>query len=111
MGEEERARASSSAPVSPSFLHFPITDLTAPSLPYLETIVDAVRDRIERGDVVYIHCWGGRGRSGTVGPHSCGYIVRTRQPQPRFCRAFRRPSTRVASQGPRRKQRTSDFSF
>ena len=28
---------------------------------------EAVQDRVDRGDVVYIHCWGGRGRSGTVG--------------------------------------------
>uniref|UniRef100_A0A7S2BYD3 Tyrosine specific protein phosphatases domain-containing protein n=1 Tax=Florenciella parvula TaxID=236787 RepID=A0A7S2BYD3_9STRA len=51
----------------PTFLHFPITDLTAPSLSYMTSIVDAVQEQLDRGEVVYMHCWGGRGRSGTIG--------------------------------------------
>merc|ERR1712216_784877 len=55
------------SPAQPTFLHFPITDMTAPSMSYLAEIVDTVQEQLDRGDTVYMHCWGGRGRSGTIG--------------------------------------------
>jgi len=30
-------------------------------------LVKDINDRIKKGECVYIHCWGGRGRAGTVG--------------------------------------------
>lgn len=48
------------------FLHFPITDLGVPSRAELEKMVDALAQKIEAGGKVYLHCWGGRGRSGLV---------------------------------------------
>jgi alanine transaminase len=58
---------------APRFLHFPIMDLTAPSLPALRGMARAVWRELARqrqdpnGGAVYLHCWGGKGRSGTVG--------------------------------------------
>ena len=47
-------------------LSFPITDMGIPhSRGEMEKILSAIRDSHERG-AVYIHCWGGIGRTGTV---------------------------------------------
>uniref|UniRef100_A0A7S2WIB2 Tyrosine specific protein phosphatases domain-containing protein n=1 Tax=Rhizochromulina marina TaxID=1034831 RepID=A0A7S2WIB2_9STRA len=51
------------------FLHFPITDMTAPSATLLTKIVDELERRVKdprRKGAVFIHCWGGRGRAGTI---------------------------------------------
>jgi alanine transaminase len=48
-------------------------DLTAPTLPHLRAIVRVLWKEVERyrqdpgSGAVYLHCWGGKGRSGTVG--------------------------------------------
>jgi len=49
------------------FLHSPITDLSVPSMAQLEGLVEEISGRLEGGDVMYLHCWDGRGRAGTVG--------------------------------------------
>jgi hypothetical protein len=53
----------------PSFLRFPIQDFCTPdSMAELMRLLLRLRDRILlNDDVVYVHCWGGRGRAGTVG--------------------------------------------
>lgn len=33
----------------------------------LEQLVSDIIKRIEEGEVLYLHCWGGRGRAGTLG--------------------------------------------
>jgi hypothetical protein len=57
------------------FLHIPLTDLTAPpNIHDLEDMVATVLRAIDFSDssdgvpggAVYLHCWGGKGRSGTV---------------------------------------------
>lgn len=46
---------------------FPIRDVSVPSSVELTTaILDAVDEHIERGDLVYVHCWGGVGRTGVI---------------------------------------------
>jgi protein-tyrosine phosphatase len=30
-------------------------------------LVEDLQQRLEKGEVMYVHCWGGRGRAGTVG--------------------------------------------
>ena len=32
----------------------------------MATILDAIDDALDSGDTVYVHCWGGIGRTGTV---------------------------------------------
>jgi hypothetical protein len=47
-------------------LRFGIPDYTAPDHAYLHKILSAIRASIERDRPVYVHCWRGRGRTGTV---------------------------------------------
>lgn len=45
----------------------PITDLSVPQTPeQMTTILDAIDNALDNGRIVYVHCWGGVGRTGTV---------------------------------------------
>lgn len=44
----------------------PIVDLGTTSVPHMTGILDDVDAALARGDSVYVHCWGGVGRTGTV---------------------------------------------
>ncbi len=47
--------------------HFPIRDLSVPSSPsQTGEILDAIDTEIGRGGLVYLHCWGGIGRTGVI---------------------------------------------
>ena len=48
------------------FLHFGIADFDAPQPAELETLVLELRRRLLDGEVIYLHCRGGHGRTGTV---------------------------------------------
>ena len=55
----------------------PIRDANVPSQAEMRAILATIRASIERGDPVYVHCWGGIGRTGTVVgcwlmEHGCG---------------------------------------
>jgi protein-tyrosine phosphatase len=43
-----------------------IRDFTAPTAADMARILDAIDEALARGHVVYVHCWGGTGRTGTV---------------------------------------------
>lgn len=62
------ARVSSqNSPSLLTFLHAPIDDLNVPnSEPLLSLLSDLLR-AMEEDRVIYLHCWGGRGRAGLVG--------------------------------------------
>jgi hypothetical protein len=45
---------------------FPIRDMDVPSSRLLRAILDAIDTALSTGHVVYVHCWGGLGRTGTV---------------------------------------------
>jgi hypothetical protein len=45
---------------------FPIEDLNIPTFQHMQTILNAMNAAISAGGVVYVHCWGGVGRTGTV---------------------------------------------
>lgn len=47
-------------------LRFPIPDVSCTTAEHMERILNAIDDELARGGVVYIHCWGGCGRTGTV---------------------------------------------
>jgi hypothetical protein len=54
--------------LSPAARPCPLTALApSPRPPRLGDLVDDLAARLARGDSVYLHCWGGRGRAGTVG--------------------------------------------
>lgn len=44
----------------------PIEDMAVPSRDHMATILDTIDAAIEAGKTVYVHCWGGIGRTGTV---------------------------------------------
>lgn len=46
---------------------FPIRDWGAPALELMVQIQKALAEATQDGNVVYVHCWGGHGRTGTVG--------------------------------------------
>jgi len=46
---------------------FPIQDLSVPaSLQQTKAILDAIDENLRQGKMVYVHCWGGVGRTGTI---------------------------------------------
>ena len=44
----------------------PIVDMGTTTIPHMTRILDDVDAAIESGGAAYVHCWGGRGRTGTV---------------------------------------------
>ncbi len=44
----------------------PIKDYTVPAPEYIRDILDEIDDAVSRGKGVYLHCWGGKGRTGTI---------------------------------------------
>eukprot|EP00891_Asterochloris_glomerata_P005205 jgi/Astpho2/5205/fgenesh1_pg.00074_%23_27_t len=49
-----------------NFSYDPIVDLNLPDKDQMLRLVDGLKSRILGGEVVYMHCWGGRGRAGTI---------------------------------------------
>jgi uncharacterized protein len=45
---------------------FPIADFSCTTPERMREIHDAIDDELARGGIVYVHCWGGCGRTGTV---------------------------------------------
>ncbi len=45
---------------------FPIRDQSIPTPGQMETILDTIEREISAGGTVYVHCWGGKGRTATV---------------------------------------------
>lgn len=48
------------------WINYPIADMAAPSVQLMIQILDEIDDVISRGEVVYVHCLAGIGRTGTV---------------------------------------------
>ena len=45
---------------------FAMPDFGVPSTALMRTTLDTIYDAIGAGDMLYLHCWGGIGRTGTV---------------------------------------------
>src|SRR5688572_29582228 len=60
--EEEAARRK----VDIAYSRFPIPDGHAPEPDLMAKILDAIADAHAAEQMVYVHCWGGIGRTGTV---------------------------------------------
>jgi len=49
-----------------SIERFPIVDGSIPSNKLMREILDSINTHLDAGKNVYVHCWGGSGRTGTV---------------------------------------------
>ncbi|MGD8914968.1 MAG: hypothetical protein PVH35_00125 [Syntrophobacterales bacterium] len=47
-------------------VHMPIRDMNVPPVEVMVSILDEIDRAMEHNPAVYLHCWGGRGRTGTV---------------------------------------------
>jgi hypothetical protein len=61
LNQEAQARQ-----VDLTYVRIPIRDVGVPSRTTMLLILDAIDGALERRQPVYVHCWGGRGRTGTV---------------------------------------------
>lgn len=52
--------------VNTAYHRFPIRDHDTPSADTMTIILDTIDDAINEGGCVYVHCWGGVGRTGMV---------------------------------------------
>jgi len=72
--EEERGKGGAAFPdltaslseLGISVSRFPTADMDVPSKTALSAILDTIDEEIARGRAVYVHCWGGHGRTGVV---------------------------------------------
>jgi rhodanese/phosphatase family protein len=89
----ERPAAAVSGSV-PRHLRRPVVDMAVSTDEELAATLDAIDDELGRGGVVFVHCWGGCGRTGTV--ISCWWVrhgLEPREALDRFqerCRAYTR---------------------
>jgi protein-tyrosine phosphatase len=66
-------------PESVRFLRSPIRDFSIPSSAGLAETLDVIDAELDRGGVVYVHCWAGCGRTGIV--VACWLIRHGRSPE------------------------------
>jgi len=60
------AAADSKGPL-PTFVHYGIRDFdVAESIKSLSLLIDDLVGRVAKGETLYVHCWGGKGRAGLV---------------------------------------------
>jgi protein tyrosine phosphatase (PTP) superfamily phosphohydrolase (DUF442 family) len=85
-------------------LHFPISDYGLPTNELMTKILDAIDNALIRGRKVYLHCYGGIGRTGVTvgcflvrfgqtGPQALNELARFWQSVPKSARHMQSPET------------------
>ena len=64
--QEELSRIAGQQGISPSISRYPIADMDVPSSRMMRDILDEIDNSIVANHPVFVHCAGGRGRTGTV---------------------------------------------
>ena len=64
--EQDFLRLASLRGLQATWTRRPIRDLSVPSVTQMEGTLNALDEALASGGCVYVHCWGGRGRTGTV---------------------------------------------
>lgn len=67
------------SPKPRTFVRHPIRDMDVPSIEDMRRILDEIDSGLSQGENLYVHCWGGKGRTGTV--IGC-WLARHGKPQP-----------------------------
>jgi len=52
--------------MKPTYSRFPIGDFGLPTTQQMNSILDAIDESLQAGRKIYLHCWGGIGRTGTT---------------------------------------------
>lgn len=60
------AEESSQLGLATTYQRFPIGDFGLPTRPQMTEILDSIDAALAAGHKVYLHCWGGIGRTGTI---------------------------------------------
>ena len=63
---QKRHEANIVSPEKLSFVHFPIKDCGVSDDDSVLELAKKLVQAIAHGDIIYLHCWGGHGRTGTV---------------------------------------------
>ena len=64
--DETLRRLAETMNIAATCLRHPVRDMGIPSERRMGEIVASIDESIGRDDAVYVHCWGGKGRTGTV---------------------------------------------
>ncbi|MHB1296764.1 MAG: ADP-ribosylglycohydrolase family protein [Anaerolineae bacterium] len=64
--EEELQAQARRRGIEVTHVRMPIEDVTVPKPAHMRVILDTLDDALVAGRVVYLHCWGGTGRTGTT---------------------------------------------
>ena len=64
--ENQMTALADSLGVTVGFNRMPIEDMSVPTATHMKRVLDQIDRCIQNDQPVYIHCWGGRGRTGTV---------------------------------------------
>ena len=64
--EQQLENISATADIPIKLVHMPIRDTDVPTVEGMVAILDEIDRAIQQNPRVYLHCWGGRGRTGTV---------------------------------------------
>jgi protein-tyrosine phosphatase len=64
---DRRVKALASLQVQKAYTYrYPVTDLYVPTAEGMKLILNRIDESINKGLPVYVHCWGGRGRTGVA---------------------------------------------
>lgn len=98
--------------VSAVYARRPVRDLGCPSAAEMRAILDEIDAAIAEGHMVYVHCWGGVGRTGTaVGCHLVRRGLTGDAALEEVARLFRTMSERKLSEHPQSPETDAQRTF